>query len=332
MSARHRPKLGVSIVVFHSSPFLLGRTLDALAAQTSPPTSVLIRVNGDADGSETEAVRELSLAARLGVPLSVQREVDNTGFAGGHNRSCEALFTAGADAVVILNPDLALDPDALLVLSEQCLVRPGALYGPLLSLANPTSLESEGVIDTAGIRWTRGGRHLDVDQGSPLPAYGAPPRRVAGLSGACMVVSRGAYDRVVELSGEFFDEDFIAYREDAELGFRAALLGVDCWLIPAATGRHARRLRGTARDVSSWVNRLSVRNRFLIAAKYGRDRPGGRYGPALRDLVVLAGVAGRERSSWAGLHEAWELRSRMRAKGKRVRRAAVISPKRAAAR
>ncbi|MDP9100530.1 MAG: glycosyltransferase family 2 protein [Actinomycetota bacterium] len=327
-----RPNLAVSIVAFHSSLNLLGGTLEALAAQVSPPASVLILVNGDTDGSESKAVQELCRSSSLDVPVSVQRAVDNVGFAGGHNRGCAALFAAGADAVVVLNPDLALDPEALGVLSERCRDRPDALCGPLLCLADPVSLQSEGVVDTAGIRWTCGGRHLDVAQGCPVPPAGSRPRLVAGISGACLVVPRRAYDRIVELSGEFFDEDFIAYREDAELGFRAALLGVESWLIPEATGRHARRLRGTSREVSAWVNRLSVRNRFLIAAKYGRDRPGGLFGALLRDLVVLAGVAGRERSSWPGVREAWLLRSRMRAKGNRVRRVAVISPKRAAAR
>lgn len=145
------------------------------------------------------------------------------------------------------------------------------------------------------------------------------PIAVAGISGACILVPRVAHDRIVSATGEFFDEDFIAYREDAELGLRATVLGVSSYLVPSARGRHGRALRGTERGRDSAIDRLGVRNRFLIAFKYGFQRPGGFWRGLLRDVVVVVGVLVRERSSAPGLIEAWHLRHRMREKAARLR-------------
>jgi GT2 family glycosyltransferase len=138
-----------------------------------------------------------------------------------------------------------------------------------------------------------------------------------------MLVGRNAYERLVAATGEFFDESFVAYREDAELGLRANRLGVECWLVPAARGLHVRRQRGTARGIDVHIDRLGVRNRFLIAFKHGRSRPGFLPLVLARDALVIAGVLVRERSSISGLKDAWRLRHAMRSKGAQIRAAAA---------
>jgi GT2 family glycosyltransferase len=174
-------------------------------------------------------------------------------------------------------------------------------------------------VDTLGIRWTRAGRHLDAGQGDLLPSPAGRPYQVAGVSGACLYVTRAAHDRVVSATGEFFDEDFFAYREDAELGHRAALLGVTSYVVPSATGRHVRRLRGTERGIDPDIDRLGVRNRLLLAFKYGARRPGWPLLAFARDAVVVVAAFTTERSSLPGVVEAWRLRPVMRAKRRRLR-------------
>jgi GT2 family glycosyltransferase len=314
--------IGVSVVTYRSSMPMLRLTLAAVAA--SAGVDLRLRVHANAASAADAAdlhrlVSELGLSAVTEVTWSAT----NHGFAGAHNVSLAALFGGGCSAVVVLNPDLALAPDALTSLSS-CAAAAGrrALVGPLLELAEPATLDGTGLVDTLGIRWTRDGRHLDTGQGRALPAFGGAARRVEGISGACLFVTREAHDAVVDASGEFFDADFIAYREDAELAWRASLLGIPSLLCPAARGRHARRLRGTLRGVDPHIDRLGVRNRFLIAFKYGAWRPGGWAGPWLRDLVVIFAVLLQERSSYAGLRDAWRLRGVMRAKGRLVATAA----------
>jgi GT2 family glycosyltransferase len=231
-----------------------------------------------------------------------------------------ALFGTGCTAVLVLNPDLVLDIDAVAALDAAAHTVGGpGLLGPVLELADPT-FGGTGRIDTVGIRWTASGRHLDDRQGDPLQTAPTALTRVPGISGACLYVPRAAFELIDRASGEFFDADFVAYREDAELAYRASLLNVASYVVPAARGRHVRRLRGTTRGEDPAIDALGVRNRFLIAFKYGVRRPGRLPVALARDVVVIVGVAVRERSSLAGLRDAWHLRRRMRAKGRQVRR------------
>lgn len=310
--------IGVSVVLYRSQPAAVVATMAALAAQVSPPSRVEVHVNeaGEVDLEQLDA----DLAAALGsIPFAVAASQDNLGFTGGHNAAMIRLFAAGCTAAVVLNPDLMLDPGALqdLAAAEAELPAP-SLLGPLLLLADPTTLAETGLVDSLGIRWTAGGRHLDAGQGEPLTFMPPEPRRVAGISGACLYVPRAAYDRVLAASNEFFDADFIAYREDAELAIRADLLGIGCYLVPRARGAHVRGLRGTTRGGNAAIDALGVRNRFLMAFKYGRKRPGNPVATLARDAIVVAGVLLRERSSLPALREAWRLRAAMRAKGRRI--------------
>jgi GT2 family glycosyltransferase len=313
--------LGVSVVLFHSPAPAVAATLAGLVRQSVPPDFVLVHVN-EASGEETTAVRTMVAALAPAFRVEIAESAENRGFCLAHNDALTAGFGAGASAMVVLNPDLVLDPQAL---EQLCAASDGRqLLGPVLELADPDSLQPTGLVDTMGIRWTSSGRHLDADQGSPIDlGPNAAPRVVAGVSGACLFVPNAVYEDIVAVGGEFFDADFFAYREDAELGFRAAMLGVASVIVPAARGLHVRRLRGTMRGGDRHIDRLGVRNRFLIAFKYGRRRPGSLLPSLARDLVVCLAALTVERSSRAGLVEAWRLRSRMRAKGELVIAAAA---------
>jgi GT2 family glycosyltransferase len=316
-------RIAATVLLYRPDLAELGRPLEHLRAWSHGP--VLVHVNADPDGRLTREVQALLPGA------SVSGSRENLGFSGGQNRLVERAFAVGADGVVVHNPDLVLEEGAVpaLAAAARALGTP-ALLGPLLELADPLTYVGEGTVDSCGIRWTWSGRHLDDRQGSPLPGSGSAAfLRVAGISGACLLVTRAAFEALVSRTGELFDTDFLAFREDAELGFRAALVGVPSYVVPAARGRHARANRGTTRGRDSAIDRLGVRNRFLIAFKYGRRRPGGLIGPLGRDLVVVLGVLMRERSSLPGLAEAWRLRGRMRAKGRQVLRKAVVSSRQA---
>ena len=104
----------------------------------------------------------------------------------------------------------------------------------------------------------------------------------------------------VSIDGEFFDPDFFAYREDADVAWRAQLFGWRCIYTPNAFGYHVRKLRpGMRRFLPPDINMHSVKNRFLMRAKnitagvYLRN-----FLPILvRDLGILAYCLIVERSS-----------------------------------
>jgi GT2 family glycosyltransferase len=305
-----------SVVLFHSSLDVLALTMASLASQQIRPHLVCVHVNEDVDGSQAAAVRRL-FAPDWAETLVVTGSAANHGFSGAHNSNVADAMAAGLDAALVLNPDIVLEPATV---AELAGAAGDALAGPVLVLADPATMRSEQRIDSAGIRWTWTGRHLDDRQGEPFRRSAAAPYSVRGLTGACLWIPRAAYDRILDATGELFDEDFLAYREDAELGLRAERIGVAQVVVPSAVALHGRALRGTTRGEPA-LDRLGVQNRFLIAFKHGRRRPGAWLGAPLRDLLVIGGVLLRERHSLPGLRTAWRLRPMMRAKGRRVRAA-----------
>ena len=315
-------RVDATLVVWRSDPAGLAGLLLSLAAQTLPVTTLRVLVNEDPSGQCAQQVRTTAARVAPGLAVVVTAEGANTGYAGGQNRLLADAFAAGAGGVLILTPDVVCDPGALAALHDAHLPA-ASLRGPLLLAADPATGAPEGRIDSAGIVWTRSARHLDARQGEAATAVPAGPYRVAGVTGACLYVTAAGYEAVVAATGEFLDEAFLAYREDAELGLRAGRVGVASYVVPAARGLHVRQVRGTRRrGVSEHVNRLGVRNRLLIRFKHGRARPGGWIAAPARDLVVVAGAALVERSSWPGVADAWSQRDRMRAKGALVTAAA----------
>ena len=315
-------RVGVSLVLWRSAPPSLESCLRSLAAQDAPPAALHVLVNEDDEqGGVSRAVTEMASTTCPAIPTVVRTSTVNHGFAGGHNLGIEALAASGARAFLVINPDVVLEPNCLRQLV--CARMPvDSLRGPLLLAASLERFEPEGTIDSAGIRWTWDGRHLDDRQGRPVNGLRGRPYPVAGVSGACLYVPRSAWEAIRAVTDEFFDAEFLAYREDAELGLRAARLGWPTYVVPEARALHVRSLRGTGRaGVSEHVLRLGVRNRFLIAFKHGSARPGARFGAPLRDAVVVAGVLLAERSSLCGLVDAWRLRHTMRDKGRRIRSA-----------
>src|SRR5437763_352277 len=82
----------------------------------------------------------------------------------------------------------------------------------------------------------------------------------------------------ISLDGEFCDCDFFVYREDADVAWRAQLMGWKCLYAPYARGYHVRKvLPGNRRALPPEINMHSVKNRFLMRIKnispnlYGRN-------------------------------------------------------------
>src|SRR5262249_4086204 len=122
-------------------------------------------------------------------------------------------------------------------------------------------------IDSTGIYFTRNIRHLDrgaeeIDRGQ----YDHT-QWVFGATGAAAMYRRD-FVNAVSLEGQFFDEDFFAYREDADLAWRAQLMGWKCLYVPQAVAWHVRRVTPERREsLPLEINWHSVKNRFLMRGK-----------------------------------------------------------------
>ena len=294
------PLVSVVIVTWNSAAYLQ-RCLDAYAAQTANCELIVVD-NASLDGSADMAAR---FATR------VVRNAGNAGFAAAAN---QGIALARGEFVQLLNPDCFLAPDycqSLLSAFER--ERIGMATGKLLLAETPS------LVDSKGIRMTRSGRHLDIDQGKP-DASDEEPVEVFGVSGAAAMYRRSFLDDVA-IDGEIFDSDFFAYREDADLSWRGQLFGWRALYVPTAVAHHVRRVTPERRrQLPAAINMHSVKNRFLLRMKNEGYWLAIRNAPfeLTRDAVTIGAVLTIERTSLPALSWLWRNRARIAKKRRAV--------------
>jgi len=64
--------------------------------------------------------------------------------------------------------------------------------------------------------------------------------RLLAVTGACGIYRMAALKDVSYASTEFFDNNFFAYKEDVDLGWRLNKKGWQVWYLPVLVGRHKR--------------------------------------------------------------------------------------------
>lgn len=264
------------------------------------------------DNASTD--RTVDLVRTILPSATVIRNEVNRGFAAAAN---QGIAASRAPFVLLVNPDLRLDADygeRLVDAMEATGSDVGSATGRLFA-ATGDRIEPAGVIDSEGIRFTRSGRHFDIGQGEP--ARERQRGEVFGVSGAAAMFRRTMIEDV-SISGEFFDERFFAYREDADVAWRARIFGWRAIVEPAAQGWHVRRVTpGVRHELPPDINMYSVRNRFLLRINNQgwyltiRNLPFQLF----RDVVVIVAALTRERSSlpalrwlWKNRRQAWERR------------------------
>src|SRR5207302_5110958 len=179
-------------------------------------------------------------------------------------------------------------------------------------MATGKLLQAEtNLVDSQGIRMTRSGRHLDIGQGS----VDAPDahREVFGVSGAAAMY-RTSFIRDVTIGGEFLDEDFFAFREDAAVAWRGRLFGWKAVYVPEAVAHHVRTVTPEKRrSLSAVTNMHGVKNRFLLRLKNEGLYLAIRNAPfeLTRDLIVILATLTIERSSLPALTWLWKNRRRI---------------------
>ncbi len=117
----------------------------------------------------------------------------------------------------------------------------------------------------------------------------------------------------VRYGDEYLDQEFFAYREDADLAWRAQLRGWRALYEPAAQGLHLRRVLPSRRArLAPHINYHSLKNRYLMRIKNLDPAVRRRCFPYMwiRDLGIIAYVLLRERSSLGAFRQVWRLRKR----------------------
>jgi GT2 family glycosyltransferase len=274
--------VSVTIVAYNSSQYLEA-CLRSVFQQTHRPLEVVV-----VDNASTDATWEIlkKFAGRIRVILNGR----NLGFAAAQN---QAIRASQSDWVLALNPDTALEPGFIQQLVEggQLDSRVGTVCGLLLACGPDLRPLDNPAIDSAGIYFTPSMRHFDRGWREPDDGRFREMEYVFGASGAAALYRR---EMIADVSdrGNFFDPDFFTYREDADVAWRAQLLGWRCLYVPEAVGYHVRSVGPRhRRSVPAVLNMHSVKNRFLMRIK---NATSGLYRefwlPATaRDLLVLGG-------------------------------------------
>ena len=276
------PTVCISIVTFNSSRYIR-RCLNAAMAQKGIHATVVVVDNASDDG--TGAILD-----EFGSRIQVIRNRCNVGFAEAQN---QGIRSSRAEWVLTLNPDLLMEEDFVrrLVDAGELDRGAGAVCGKLLAIGAGFQPLAEPRIDSTGLFFTPAMRHFD--RGWHEPDDGAYDR-AEYVFGACAAAALYRWRMVDDISigGDFFDPDFFAYREDADVAWRAQLLGWRCIYTPAAVGWHVRSVvPGERRSVTPSINMHSVKNRFLMRIKNATP---GLYRHCwlpmtARDMVVVAG-------------------------------------------
>jgi GT2 family glycosyltransferase len=282
--------VAIAIVTYNSASFIR-RCLEYVFEQDYSPYEVIV-----IDNASQDATRGILRDFESRIRAIYNRE--NVGFAAGQN---QAIALTQAAWILTLNPDTRLARDFLSRLVEAGEADPsaGSVCGKLLAMSPDFEPLSEPVFDSTGIYFTPNQRHFDRGSRQPDRGQYEHAEYVFGATGAACLYRRAMIEDI-SIDGEFFDPDFFAYREDADVAWRAQLLGWKCLYTPLARAYHVRSvLPENRRSVSPVVNMHSVKNRWLLRIKNMTGPLYRRYWLAItwRDLLVVAGCLLREFSS-----------------------------------
>ncbi len=250
--------VSITIVTYNSGRFIK-RCLESVLAQKYPLKEVIVVDNSSTDGTA-------DILEPFEDRCQIVYNCENIGFAAAQN---QAIGLASGEWVLTLNPDVLLLPDFIhaLVTAGQMDEKVGAICGKLLQITANFDIPAKAVVDSTGIYFNPMLRHLDrgsqeVDNGHYLQY-----EYVFGATAAAALYRREMIDDIA-IGGEFFDSDFFVYREDADVAWRAQLMGWRCLYVPYARGYHVRNvLPGNRRALPPEINMHSVKNRFLLRMK-----------------------------------------------------------------
>jgi GT2 family glycosyltransferase len=271
------------VLVNYGAPDLLARTVARLGSAT-----VVVVDNHKTDADSAATAR---LAAHHGWHVLAQPR--NLGFGAGMNLGVARALELGAEVLLLLNPDAAIEPEVVEQLRLAALADRDALITPRL-------LRPDGTV------WFRGGL-VSIPAGGLRRHEGTvPDGHAEWLTAACLALHR---DLWVQLGG--FDEDYFLYWEDVDLSVRCERLGGRLTVRDDLTAVHdAGGTQNTAgrRAKSALYYHYNCRNRLLFAAKHLHRRDQLRWlvrTPADARRVLLRGgrrqLAHPGRTVWPAL-------------------------------
>ena len=198
-----------------------------------------------------------------GLPLALRCAPANVGYAGGINLCLQAMAGADWDAVLVLNPDIEVEPAAIGAFVEHARdARYGIIGGRIL-------FAGSGRVQMYGCRWRSWiGRVVNIGLDAPgdaMPDVPAVEAQIDFVCGAVMYVTRAYVEAVGPLDDAYFlymeEVDYCIRRGPFRLGYAHA-----------AVAHHAHgSTTGASRDVgkrSPLTIYLGERNKLRFTRKF----------------------------------------------------------------
>lgn len=306
------------VIVNYNNKSYLKRCISSIFEQTYQNLEIIFIDNESKDGS-LEFMKEEYSNTNI---LLIRNDVNN-GYAGAANQGIEL---SNGKYVMILNPDIIMEEDFIekmygFIDKDESI---GALSGKLLKY----DFESDkklNYIDSAGIVMFKSTRCIDRGQNEEDLGQYDKIEQVFGVCGAAPLYRKSALDTVA-IEGEYFDEDFFAYKEDVDLSWRFNLMGFKNMYYPEAVAYHGRGLGGSMGGLvnfiknrnsqSEFLRGISYRNHLLMVYKNNVDDfiKKNAYYIIKREIAFLGYITIFERFNYKYLNEAIKYRHKMKKK------------------
>ncbi len=244
----------VAIIILNwNGKDLLNECISAVLKQEYTPFDTYVVDNGSTDGS-VEYIR--TAFPQMSHLIALDR---NTGYATGNNAGIqEALKDPDVQYIVTLNNDTIVQPKWLSALVE------AAKSDVTVGMVSSKALFPDGTIQSVGLALERdlmGDKMGGLSLGYNMPGTAfSQQKEIFAPSGVSALFKREVLERV-----GMFDDDFFAYAEDVDLGFRVRLAGWTCVYAPGSRLTH---LHSQTTGVASPFKAFHTkRNRYFVAVK-----------------------------------------------------------------
>lgn len=255
------------IILTYNAPQYVEGLLTSLHTQTLQPKEIIV-IDNSTEATTAEEVERVAPEAKL------YKQETNLGFSGGMNAG---IKKATASTILILNQDMELEPDCLekLVIYMASNKAIGALAPKL------KRFEEGNTIDAMGLTLTKARRYTNIGEGAEdIHQYDG--KEVFGVSGTAILFQKAALEAISftrpDGSTEYFDEDFVAYKDDVDMSYRLRHAGWDIAIAPDAIAYHKRTAQekqmqynsgifSARKEKSEWLRINSWRNHLFVLLK-----------------------------------------------------------------
>lgn len=222
-----KAKIGVALAV-HNSCALTYRCLEALFRSNYDNLDVVVVDDGSQDG--TGEILQQNYPS-----VKVLRGDGNLWWAGGTNRAIKACLHAGCDYVLLLNPDVFVEPETI-----TCLLTVSQEYGDAIAAALVVQDNNPNLVWWAGSRWGPIKPWFPVwtsqylyRAGTPRSALPQEPYFTSEAHGRGVMIPLCIFEKI-----GLYDEHCLPhYGADSDFSHRVRQAGFSIFVVPQAPVR-----------------------------------------------------------------------------------------------